>query len=269
MAGDVLIDAGQAGGFTDRLLEGTGVDVVAAGDTGSGVSGERVGGEDVLPDPFFWGVGVLTGQGVGEVDGAVAFGQVLLVDHLDPLEVFLEGEDEAIGKDGDAVLHSLAIVDGDKVLVEVEVLNTEADAFHEAESGAVEQFSDQLAGAGEAGDDAEGLVSGEDGGEALGAFSADGVEGKIALHSEHLTVEEEEGSEGLILGGGGDASLDGEVGEEGLDFWGAHLAGVAFVVEEDEAFDPGDIGLLGTDGIVLTADRIADLVQEFGRRFVR
>lgn len=116
--------------------------------------------------------------------------------------------------------------------------------------------------AGEAGEDAEGLGVGEDGGEALGAFSADGIEGKVAFHTEHLTVEEEDGGEGLVLGGGGDALLDGEVGKEGFDFGGAHFTGVALMVEEDEAFDPGDIRFFGADGIVLTADRVADLIEK-------
>ncbi len=41
---------------------------------------------------------------------------------------------------------------------------------------------------------------------------------------EDLAVEEEEGREGLVLGGGGDVSFHGEVGEEGLDFGGAPIS---------------------------------------------
>lgn len=124
-------------------------------------------------------------------------------------------------------------------------------------------------GAGESGDDAEGLFVGEDGGEAAGAFSADGVEGEVEVDPEDLAVEEEDGAEGLVLGGGGDAPFDGEVGEEGFDLRRAHFAGVAFVVEEDEPFDPGDVGLFGADGIVFAADRISDLVEKFLRSFAR
>jgi len=47
------------------------------------------------------------------------------------------------------------------------------------------------------------------------------------------------------LGGSGDLFVDGQVSEEGFDLRDAHLIGVAFVVEEDEAFDPMDIGLFG------------------------
>jgi hypothetical protein len=35
---------------------------------------------------------------------------------------------------------------------------------------------------------------------------------------------------------------------------------MAFIVEEDVAFDPANIGLLGADGIVFEADSLADLI---------
>jgi len=262
VAGDVFGDAGQFGGFTDRLLEGTRVDVVAADGAGAGIGGEAVGGEDILPDPLPAGIGVLSFQGVGEVDRAIAGPEVLLVDQSDALEVFLEGLGEAVGEDSDAVLGPFPVADDDDVLVEVEILDAEADAFHKAEAGAVEEFGHQLVGAGEGGDDAEGFVVGEDGGEAAGSFCADGVEGEVEVDTEDLAVEEEDGAERLVLSGCGDAPFDGEVGEEGLDLGGTHLAGVAFVVEEDEPFDPGDVGLFGADGVVFTADRVSDLIEE-------
>ena len=47
---------------------------------------------------------------------------------------------------------------------------------------------------------------------------------------------------------------------EGFDFGRVHFGGVAFVVKEDEAFYPGDVGFLGTEGVVLGAEDIAYLV---------
>lgn len=38
-------------------------------------------------------------------------------------------------------------------------------------------------------------------------------------------LEEKEGAEGLVLGGGGDIAVVGKVEEEGLDFGGAHFGG--------------------------------------------
>jgi len=41
---------------------------------------------------------------------------------------------------------------------------------------------------------------------------------------------------------------------------GAHLVGVALVVEENKAADPVNVGLFGADGIVLDPDGITDSV---------
>jgi len=51
--------------------------------------------------------------------------------------------------------------------------------------------------------------------------------------------------------------VHGQVGQEGLDFGRAHVFGMAFVVEQDEALDPVHVGFFGADRIVLDADGIA------------
>jgi len=78
---------------------------------------------------------------------------------------------------------------------------------------------------------------------------------------EHLAIEEEKGAEGLVLGGGGDVFLDGQVGEKGFDLGSAHVGRVTHAVEVDIAFDLADVGLLGAIGVVFEADGIADLIQ--------
>ena len=51
--------------------------------------------------------------------------------------------------------------------------------------------------------------------------------------------------------------------EEGLDFWLAHFFGVAFVVEEKVAFDTVIVSLFGAVGVVLEAESVGDLDEEF------
>jgi hypothetical protein len=53
------------------------------------------------------------------------------------------------------------------------------------------------------------------------------------------------------------------VGEESLDLRGAHLTGVAFVVEEDEAGDPVHVGVFGVDGVVFLLQDSAHVVKQF------
>ncbi len=112
-------------------------------------------------------------------------------------------------------------------------------------------------------EDGAGFGGGEDGGQGFGFFGADDFGRNFDGDVEDVAVEEEDGAEGLILGGGGDVFLGGEVSEVVLDFLDAHVFGVAFVVVEDEAFDPFAIGLFGAVGVVLDANGFGELVEEF------
>jgi len=64
-----------------------------------------------------------------------------------------------------------------------------------------------------------------------------------------------EGNRGerLVLGGGGNLAFGCEVGDESLYFLGAHVFGMALLVEEYVAFDPIHVGLFGAVGVVLGA----------------
>jgi hypothetical protein len=64
----------------------------------------------------------------------------------------------------------------------------------------------------------------------------------------------------LILGGCGDLLLNREMGEESFDFDLAHVLGMTFVVKHDVTINPLDIGLFGTEGIVLESKRVTHLV---------
>ena len=211
---DMLLDAGGFGSGANGFLEEGFVDVVAHGFFGGGVNGESRGGEEVLPCGFAGGFGVFAGEGVGEVDFAESVAEVGLVEALDGLYLALEGGDEGVGEDGGAVVLPFSVADGDDAVAEVDVFDAQADAFHEAEAGAVEDFGHELGDAGHFGDDGAGFVGGEDDGEGFGFLGADGVGGQVYLGLEDVAIEEEDGGERLVLGGGGDVFFDGEVGDE-------------------------------------------------------
>jgi hypothetical protein len=65
---------------------------------------------------------------------------------------------------------------------------------------------------------------------------------------EHLAIEKEQGTEGLVLCRSCDVFLDGQVGEKGFYFSGARFGRVTLIVEIDVALDPADVGLLGASG---------------------
>ena len=68
-----------------------------------------------------------------------------------------------------------------------------------------------------------------------------------------------------VMDEGGTLLFDGELGEEGLYFWGAHFFGVAFVVEEKVAFNSIKVSLFGAVGVVLSARDVTSLIEKFFR----
>ncbi len=84
-------------------------------------------------------------------------------------------------------------------------------------------------------------------------------------------VQEQDGTLGLILGGGGHFSFNSQAGDEGFNFGRAHLVAVLHdfallqpgVVKEDGAHNPIEAGLFGATGIVLGTQGIADPFEQF------
>ena len=53
------------------------------------------------------------------------------------------------------------------------------------------------------------------------------------------------------------------MGEELFDFCCFHLLWMPFVVKEDEALDPIDVGFFGANGIMFGSDGVSDTVKQF------
>ena len=84
------------------------------------------------------------------------------------------------------------------------------------------------------------------------------------LLSQNLMVEKQQRVQRLVLSSRADVRISCQAGEKCRDISLAHLSRVAFVVEEDESFDPSDIGIFSFDAVVPCADRLADLIEESG-----
>lgn len=87
---------------------------------------------------------------------------------------------------------------------------------------------------------------------------------EVKFAIEYLLIKEKQGAQGLVLSGGGDGSVDGQMIEEGANVLFAHFVRVAFAVEEDVAPDPIDVGLLGPNAVMLDPQMPADPVEQFG-----
>lgn len=211
-------DAGRAEGKFHGVLKVFLAEVVAAGFEGARVDGEFGCGEDVLPRPGAGGVTIFPVEGGGKVDGSGPAGEVLTVQLLDAREVGLQRLDEPLREEGYPFALAFTFSNGDVVVGKVDVFDAEADSFEEAQAAAVEQVNHEAVVALKMGQDGAGFPAGEDhrklrwSGDALDA----GNEVQFAI--ENLGEEKEEGAKGLVLGGGGDVAVDGEMGKERGDF---------------------------------------------------
>jgi len=111
--------------------------------------------------------------------------------------------------------------------------------------------------AGQRVEQAPNLVAGEDGGHPLPrSFCPDAVDGARELLLEHLTVKEQERAEGLRLRRGRQVLIHSQVGKKRFDFRYIHGLRMAFIVEEDEAYDPADVGFFCVKRILPDAQRL-------------
>lgn len=138
------------------------------------------------------------------------------VELADLAEVVAEGGEEGGGEHGEAVLVSLAVANGDLLVFEVEVFDSQSEGLEESEAGAVEEGEEESVGGVGGGQDAADLALGEDQGLAGAAGDAHHG-GEVDGASQDVAVEEEECGQGLGLGRGGDVAVARQVGEEGGD----------------------------------------------------
>ena len=85
-----------------------------------------------------------------------------------------------------------------------------------------------------------------------------------SLSMQDLLVKKQQGIEGLVLSRSADMRFRRQTGQKHSNLRLAHLSRVTFVVEEDEAFDPVDIGFLSPWAVMPGADCLAHLVKEPG-----
>ena len=247
-------------------LQGGFVNVVSASDACFGFGVERWCGEDELPYPFFVSGGVFFVEGEGHLNGTQSTGEVFFMNGLGLDEVFAHGGDDAIGEHGDAVVSAFSIVDNDAMIFKIDIFDAQAQTFHEAQSAAVHDLYHEFVRACHVGDDCTHFFCGEYVRDTFSFFGSDEVEGGLVeFDVEGVAVEEEDGADGLVLGGGRGFPIHDEVGDELVDLWDTHFSRVSFVVKEDVFANPLDVGLFGAVRVLFEANIIPKLVEEFFR----
>ena len=165
------------------------------------------------------------------------------------------------------VFVALAVAHREGFHLQVHVLDSESDAFRDAQARAVQKLDDELMHSGHQCDHASCLLAGQDDGYLDLPACAVRVDFAAQWLLEHVLVEEDERIHGLVLGGGGYLAISGQVREECLDllFTGSKIVPGLHVVETDIAFDPIPVGAFGMDGIMTSPHEVAHLVKQSGR----
>ncbi len=141
-------------------------------------------------------------------------------------------------------------MDMEPSLSKIEVLDAQIKGFSDAEAASIEEVDDEAGRVavhvGHQGEQLADLRWGgtvAKGGRASGAEGIDGTE----LLVENIAVKEEQGAEGLVLGGGGNAGA-GQHGQERLNLLVGGLRSKGAALEKESvAVDPVGVGFLGAE----------------------
>ncbi len=161
-----------------------------------------------------------------------------------------------------AIVTSFATSHHDLVALEVDILDPQCQTFEQSETAPVEHLRDETEERIESFEEGLDLAAREDRREVLGSTGPlQAFQGRH-FQAEDALVEEDEGAKGLILGRGRDATLHGEVIQEGRGFGGGHVSGVMAVVITDERADPVNVGLFGARRVVQSAKSVPYSLEE-------
>lgn len=121
-------------GLLELTLHGVFMEVVPGHPACAGVRAEGGGCEDMLPGPLAGGVGVFAQEALGQVDIPGPHGQVALVLFPGVGQVAEKDRFESPGQGDNAVFGAFSVMDGDGSLSEIDVLDAQAQCFHQAQS---------------------------------------------------------------------------------------------------------------------------------------
>jgi drug/metabolite transporter (DMT)-like permease len=104
-------------------------------------------GKNILPGPFPSGIRILAIERIGQPDLAMPGRQVLAVEFGDADHVIAQGWHHAGRQHRHPILEALAVAHENLATLEIDILHPQAQAFHDAQTSAIHQPTDQGIGA--------------------------------------------------------------------------------------------------------------------------
>ena len=118
----------------------------------------------------------------------------------------------------------------------------------------------------EMGEDSFRFLAGEHSRQALRFTSAFNVRDVLEIDLQYVAIEKEEGAKCDGLSRCSDTAIHGEMRNELANLILTHIARVAFVMKEDEYFDPGNVGLLSPQAKMADATDTAAFIKQAGHQ---
>ncbi len=158
------------------------------------------GWEYVLPPPLPRRIRVLLGKSLRHRDGAVPSFQILFPEGSALSKLSAKRVYKCLGKQRPSIFFALALPDRDLLVLKIQVFHPEPKPLREPKSRPVEQTSHEPVRALHLPEYRCDLVLGEHHRKPLRFLGAIEVRHLVPVGTEHVAMEKEKGTEGLVLG---------------------------------------------------------------------
>jgi hypothetical protein len=163
-----------------------------------------------------------------------------------PLQMLAQAGLDMSRQHGPAILLALSLPHHDLMHLEVDILYPESQCLQQAETRTVQEPRHKPRRTAHLGENTGHFRACEHNGQTRRALRPHHLSDWWKVHAEHVTVEEEQGRQRLVLSGCRDPAPHGEVRQEGLDLFGSKLARMLQAVEPYESDNPaGGAGAAG------------------------
>jgi hypothetical protein len=186
------------------------------------------------------------------------------MDALDVSDLRSQGCMELIGQQRSAIFGPFALAHNQLALSEVQIFDPQAEALKQAQATAIEQTGHQVVRAGKRRKHRTSLLATQYGGQIGGTFRVRDRQILAQRLQQYFTIEEEQRTQGLVLGRSRNLTFHRKMGKKRAHFSGSKLTGMARAMKEDKATNPSNISIFGTQRILFATQCSPYLVEQFG-----
>jgi hypothetical protein len=186
-------------------------------------------------------------------------------EHAHPDQVLAYVRHQRLGEHGDPVLLSLSIANEQLASADINILHAKLKALVDASTGAIQHRRDKPDGPIQPRQYGLNFGSAQYDGQLYRPLGPHHVRKPRQFEPERISIQEENGSQRLVLSRGGDPVVNGEGGQECSDLIRSENARILQFVKPEEATDPVEIGLLGPEGQMPRAYARPHLLKELRR----